>query len=206
MVVQIEKERFMTVRKTFVCFALVLALTATYAFAQVTQQEQHHPSTTPPAAETDIPAPAMQGMPTESKPGASGDMPTMGGMPMMSMMQMMMGQRGMAGHVEGRIAFLKAELKITDAQQPLWNTVADAMRATARDMTGVPNCMSMMQSSSTLPEKLAACDTTMTVHLEAFRKLTSAIEPLYAALSDDQKKAADQLMIGPMGMMGMGMM
>ena len=38
----------------------------------------------------------------------------------------MMGQNGMAGHVEGRIAFLKTELKITEAQQPLWDGVADA--------------------------------------------------------------------------------
>jgi hypothetical protein len=28
-----------------------------------------------------------------------------------------------------------------------------------------------------------------------------AAEPLYAALSDEQKKLADALMIGPMGMM-----
>jgi len=30
--------------------------------------------------------------------------------------------------------------------------------------------------------------------------LKAAVEPLYAALSDEQKKAADQLMSGPMGM------
>jgi len=47
-----------------------------------------------------------------------------GGTPMMGMMRMMMGQDGMfgmpttaamAGHVEGQLAFLKTELKITDA-------------------------------------------------------------------------------------------
>jgi hypothetical protein len=42
--------------------------------------------------------------------------------------------------------------------------------------------------------------------LEALRRLRSAIDPLYAALSIDQKKTADDLMIGPMGVMGMGMM
>lgn len=41
----------------------------------------------------------------------------------------------MAGHVEGRFAFLKTELKITDAQLPLWNAVADAMRANAKSMS-----------------------------------------------------------------------
>jgi hypothetical protein len=32
----------------------------------------------------------------------------------------------MAGHVEGRIAFLKTELKITEAQSPQWNQFAEA--------------------------------------------------------------------------------
>jgi len=53
-----------------------------------------------------------------------------GGMPMM---RMMMGQGGMpmmAKHIDGRLAFLKTELKITDAQLPLWNVFAQAMRTT----------------------------------------------------------------------------
>ena len=64
---------------------------------------------------------------------------------MMDMMHMMMGERGggmgmmsaMAGHVEGRLAFLKTELKITDTQQPLWNKFADALRDNAKTMTQV---------------------------------------------------------------------
>ena len=158
-------------------------------------------STSSPAT-TGTPA---QGMPMGSMPGSYGGMPMMGerqgGMPMMGMMQMMMG--GMADHVEGRIAFLKTELKITDAQQPLWNAVGDAMRANAKEMAAM---MPMMQPSGTLPEKLAGREKAMTAHLEALRKLKAAIDPLYAALSDEQKKTADQLMVGPMGIMGMGMM
>ena len=142
----------------------------------------------------------MQGMPMGPTPGTSASMPMMG------MMQMMMGQHGMAGHIEGRIAFLKTELKITDAQQPLWDAVADAMRANSKDMTGMPNRMSMMQSPGPLPEKLAAREQAMSVQLEALRSLKTAVESLYAALSEDQKKTADQLMVGPMGIMSMGMM
>lgn len=129
---------------------------------------------------------------------------------MMAMMRMMMGQNAMAEHVEGRIAFLKTELKITDAQQPLWNAVADAMRANAKEMTDMmpmmqsmmPMMQSMMQPSGTLPEKLAAREKMMTAHLDALRKLKAVVEPLYAALNDDQKKTADELMIGPMGAWG----
>ena len=179
----------MSTLKLLVLLAAILAVSATGARAQTTAS--------PPTA-IGTPSPTtqgmpMSGMPTEAMPGASG------GMPMMGMMQMMMGQNSMAGHVEGRIAFLKAELKITDAQMPLWNAVADAIRAAPKDMSGMP-CMAMMQSSGTLPEKLAAREKAMTAHLEGIRKLKAAVEPLYAALSADQKKTADQLMIGPMSM------
>ena len=37
------------------------------------------------------------------------------------------------------------------------------------------------------------------------RAIRAAAQPLYAALSDEQKKTADELMKGPMGPMGGGM-
>ncbi len=187
-------------RKTCLSLALALALAATGALAADAEHDQHHPGATPPAAAA-TPTPAIPGMPTGSMPGASA------GMPMMSMMQQMMtGQNGMAGHTEGRIAFLRVELKITDAQQPLWNAVADAMRANAKGMADMPNGMPMMGSTATLPDKLAINEKMMAAHLDALRKLRTAVEPLYAAFNADQKKTADELMIGPMGIMGMKMM
>ena len=130
-----------------------------------------------------------------------------GGMPMMGMMRMMMGQDGMggmpmmAGHVEGRLAFLKTELKITDAQLPLWNAVADAIRANAKGMGAMSDGMMGSSQTATLPEKLALREKMMTAHLEALHRLKAAVDPLYAALSDEQKKTADELLMGPMGMM-----
>ena len=175
-------------------FSLVVAaaLIAAPAFAQQPEHEQHHPGETPPAA--GVQGPGMQG----------GAMSGAGGMPMMGMMRMMMGQDGMgmmAGHVEGRLAFLKTELKITDPQLPLWNAVADAFRANAKSM-GEMMSGGMMGSSqtATLPEKLALREKIMTGHLEALRRLKTAVDPLYAALSPEQKKTADELVMGPMGM------
>ena len=57
-----------------------------------------------------------------------------GGGPMGMMM-------GMADHTEGRIAFLRRELKITDAQMPQWNAFAEALRANARRMSGMHETM-----------------------------------------------------------------
>ena len=186
----------MNQRKTGLSLAMALGLTATGAVAADAEHDQHHPGAAPPAAAAPQ-SPSMPGMPMAGMPGGAGNMPMMG------MMQMMTGQNGMVGHVEGRIAFLKAELKITDAQQPLWNEVADVIRANAKGMADTPHGMAMMAGPGTLPDKLAGHEKMMATHLDGLRKLRGAIEPLYAALSADQKKTADGLMIGPMGIMGM---
>ena len=181
-------------RHVKICASLVmLVLVAGPAFAQQPQDhEQHHP-----------PAAAVPGMP-------GGMMPGDGGMPMMTMMRMMMGEDGMsgmpmmaamAGHVEGRLAFLKTELKITDAQLLLWNAVADAIRANAKGMGAAAEGMMGSTQAASLPDKLATREKMLAARLEALRKLKAAVDPLYAALSDEQKKTADELIMGPMGMM-----
>jgi hypothetical protein len=114
-----------------------------------------------------------------------------GGMPMMA---------AMAGHVEGRLPFLKTELKITDAQLPLWNAVADAIRANAKSMGEMMRGAMGAHQTATLPDRLAMREKMITGHLEALRKFKTALDPLYAALSDEQKKTADEIMPAPMGM------
>jgi hypothetical protein len=99
------------------------------------------------------------------------------------------------------LAFLKTELKITEAQLPLWNAVGDAIRANTKVMGDMSGSMMGGAQTATLPDKLALREKMMTAHLEALRRFKSAVEPLYAALSDDQKKTADELLMGPMGMM-----
>jgi hypothetical protein len=108
----------------------------------------------------------------------------------------------MASHIEGRLAYIKAELQVTDAQEPLWNAYAAAARDNAKTMVG--RCATMTgkrDSQSSLPDRLDQNEQLMTAHLEAVRAMIKTLKPLYAALSDSQKKAADQLFWGPMGMM-----
>ncbi len=45
------------------------------------------------------------------------------------------GPDAIAERLDGRLAFLKAELKITDAQTPAWNKLADAIRKSAATRT-----------------------------------------------------------------------
>jgi LTXXQ motif family protein len=108
----------------------------------------------------------------------------------------------MESHIEGRLAYIKAELQVTDAQEPLWNAYAAAARDNAKTMIG--RCATMMgkrDPQMSLPDRLDQNEQLMTAHLEAVRAMIKALKPLYAALSDSQKKAADQLFWGPMGMM-----
>jgi hypothetical protein len=41
----------------------------------------------------------------------------------------------------------------------------------------------------------------LTSHLSSVKALKDALEPLYATFSDEQKKAANGMMTGPMGIM-----
>ena len=125
---------------------------------------------------------------------------------MMPMMNMMMGMQSGTEHVEGRLAFIKAELNITDAQAPQWNAFAEAVRGNVGAMAEMRKSMMGGQGApATLPERLAREDKLATAHLAALKKTEEAVTQLYGVLTDDQKKVADTIVVGPMGM-PMGMM
>ena len=109
----------------------------------------------------------------------------------------------MASHLDGRLAYLKAEVKITEAQEPLWKAYAGAARDNANGMQA--RCAAMMSSRGgtglSLPDRLDLHEQFMAAQLDALRAMNKALKPLYAALSEDQKKIADQMFWGPMGMM-----
>ncbi|MGZ9159208.1 MAG: Spy/CpxP family protein refolding chaperone [Nitrospira sp.] len=140
------------------------------------------------------PAPPIQNMPPGRMMSPGSGMPMMGGPARMGMM-------GMADHVEGRIAFLKAELRITEAQMPQWNAFSDTLRENARRMREMSSTMmqdGMGQVSA--PDRLDRMEKMMTSMFEAIKATRAALAPLYAVLTDEQKKVADQLIHGPMGM------
>jgi hypothetical protein len=158
----------------------------------------------------------MMGMMGGGQGMMGGGQGMMGGMPMMQ--GGMMGGQGMMGmmhgggqgamamgpgrHVEGRLAFLRAEIGITAAQTPQWNAFADAVRKANKDMMAAMPMMQQPQDGKTdWPTALERREKAMTAHLEGVRSVRAAVGPLYAAFSDAQKKTADELMAGPMGPM-----
>ena len=132
-------------------------------------------------------------------------------MPMMRMMQMMQMGNGMTPrseggmemmpgrHVEGRIAYLKAELAITDAQLPQWNAYTDAMRAGAKSMQTAMAANMGSGMPAAAPARSDAMIAMMTSRLETMKATAAAGKALYAVLTDAQKKTADDLMMSRMG-------
>jgi hypothetical protein len=113
------------------------------------------------------------------------------------------GPEGMLDRIDGRLAFLKTELKITDAQQTQWTRFADAMRTNAKSMNErMKSIWSGEEKAKTLTERLDLHEQMMTARLEEVRQLKSAFADLYAVLDDQQKKEADTLALPMMGMGG----
>jgi hypothetical protein len=217
--------------------AFTVAALAVPAWAQAPAGHDHsHPADSEKSAAAPA-APAPAPSPSAAAPqggagmmgGGTGNMPMMGmmkdmkemmgnmsAMHSMGMMQMMgMMGRGMDGmatidRIEGRIAFLRAELKITDAQADAWNGFADALRANAKRLAEVRASMMPKpgegQPASTLPARLEQQEQWLAARLDGTRAMKSAFGQLNEVLSDDQKKTANDLLTPHMGMGAMAMM
>jgi LTXXQ motif family protein len=188
--------------------AVMLAVSSSTLWAQA-PADPHHP----PQGAAPVPA-----QPSPGQPGMMGGMPMMNMMGDMSHMMPMMRMMGMMGpgmatidHVEGRIAFLRTELKITEAQASAWNSFADALRTNANRLGEVRASMMAQRPAGqppapTLAERLDVQERWLAARLEGTRTLKSALTNLYGVLSDDQKKTADELLTPHVGMGMMGMM
>jgi LTXXQ motif family protein len=192
-------------KRSTIATTLALAVFASPIWWQAANaQDPHHPgggTTVQPAMPPD-------------QPGMGGSRGMMGGMPMMNMMRMMGMMRlmgsdmtGMAtvDHVEGRIAFLRTELKITEAQASAWNVFADALRTNAQKLGEVRASMMSQhamgqQQAPTMAERLDSQERWLVARLEGTRTIKSAFTKLYETLSDDQKKTANELLAPHMGM------
>jgi hypothetical protein len=192
----------MTKNTSLTLAAALLATTVSAASAQTTQDHAaHHPGEAQTATDATAPPDGSQGgMTTKDQSGGMMGQGMMGP----GMMGMMGGQAGspMApfAHTEGRIAFLKAELAITDAQAPQWNVFADALRGASKAMSESMTDMMQAGKPSNVAERTDAMVKMMTAPLDNLKTIASAEKALYAVLTDAQKKSADELLSGPMGM------
>lgn len=181
---------------TSTSLALAVLLFSLPAFAAETLASASSPI--PPSANMSAPAP-MAGM-MQAKPDTDGmrsECPMMkGGMGRSGMGGNMRGMMTLMQHPEGQIAFLKAELKITAAQETAWSAFADALRAYATQMNGTHDTMTQQRGDGDkpLPESLSFRVQMMEMHLASLKTYQEAVTKIYGALTDEQKKTADDLL------------
>ena len=121
------------------------------------------------------------------------------------------GPDAMLDRIDGRLAYMKTELKITEAQAAAWDELAKVIRDTAETHNAMMREMMKDVRSGDffkkpLPDRLTVQQTHMEARLEQIKSVKSAVDKLYAVLDDAQKKTADEIVLPSMGMgMGRGM-
>jgi hypothetical protein len=95
--------------------------------------------------------------------------------------------------VDGRIAFLKAELKITPAEETQWQQVATAMHQNATALDQVISNARQQSGSMDAVQRLALREQFEKVRADNDARLLAAIKPLYASLSPEQQQMANTL-------------
>jgi hypothetical protein len=126
---------------------------------------------------------------------------------MMMMDKMMRGQMGgMSGtgattgtadvteRIEGRIAFLKAELQITDKQMADWNVLAEALRSGRQHLVEARKFL-VIDDKTTSADRLERYEGHLTERLEAVKSARAAFVRLYPTLNDAQKQTADAILL-----------
>jgi hypothetical protein len=193
----------------------------------VRAEEQHHQpdsATAAPSATTPAEQPAAApSMPMMNMMNMMGQQPQ--GMPMMNMMGQggmgmmgMMGQgampgtmpmagmpmQGLGAHLEGRIAFLRAELAITESQAPQWEAFAQGLRDSTAKLKQAQ--AAAQPAAATFLQRADIQEQWLSARLEGLREVRTAFAGLQAVLSEDQKKTAEALLTRPVCLGQMGMM
>lgn len=138
--------------------------------------------------------------------GSSGPMgdpagpgPDMG--PQMMMHHGMMFHHGdPSRHLDGRLAFLKAELHVKPTQENAWSDFqAAARKAASMASAARPDKPGQGLFELPVPARLDRAEQMLSAHLDALKTLKAPTKKLYDALDEEQKKTADELFMGPMG-------
>jgi LTXXQ motif family protein len=95
--------------------------------------------------------------------------------------------------VEARIKDLHARLKITPAQEDLWNKVTQVMRENAKTMDALRKARSEKARTMTAVEDFTSYAEITEVHADGIKKFIPVFSALYDSMSDAQKKNADTI-------------
>jgi len=111
------------------------------------------------------------------------------------MMRGSMQQGGMmdpGARVEQRLTRLKSELKLTAEQEPLWQAFADKSKAEAAKGAQAMRERIKDDKQISAPERMAQMQGIMKERVAAMESVGESFNRLYAALTPEQKAAADK--------------
>jgi protein CpxP len=166
------------------CLLVTTMMVAAPAFAQTPSP------TSPPAAQPSQAPTAGTASPTPTAPSGT------------AQKAMPMGRHAaMARHpgesmeslVERRITNLHARLHITPDQSQPWDAFAQAMRDNAKDLDQRYEQRSQSLGTMSAVDAMKSFADIEQTRAEDMQKLVPAFQTLYGSLSDQQKKAADEL-------------
>ena len=100
-----------------------------------------------------------------------------------------------AARLEGRIAFLRAELRITDAQAPAWERFAAALRSGREHLDAARAALQDSNTGADPMARLEAYETHLRARSEAIHTTRMAFNTLYGQLDEAQKRAATVTML-----------
>jgi periplasmic protein CpxP/Spy len=95
-------------------------------------------------------------------------------------------------HVEERIAQLHSSLKITPQQEDQWAKFADVMRDNGHTMADLYRQRVAQRATMSALDDMKQYEQITQANADGTKRLVEAFEPLYASLSPEQKKLADQ--------------
>jgi protein CpxP len=95
--------------------------------------------------------------------------------------------------VEKHIKDLHAKLKITPAEESQWAAVVQTMHDNVNQLDKVIDKREAIANNATAIDDLNAYGDIAQAHADGVKKLSTAFSPLYASMSDDQKKVADEV-------------
>ncbi|MFZ0693382.1 MAG: Spy/CpxP family protein refolding chaperone [Alphaproteobacteria bacterium] len=139
----------------------------------------------------------MRGTVTAGPGGMGPGMMRFGG-PMMGVGSCMTGQ-----WTDGQLAFLQAELDLTDAQGKQWGDFANAIGSNADRMASMHEDMVRNETWSSLPtpDRMEKIRQMLAQRVEGYKAIIEASRPLYDSLSSDQKQTFDSLIPACLGLM-----
>lgn len=102
--------------------------------------------------------------------------------------------------VEARLAYIKTALNISDAQQPQWEAYAQFARTRAQEMEQrfkERRAARQGTAEHQRPNAIERLERRQSFHAAAITRINAALaveKPLYAALSPEQRKVADEVL------------